>query len=97
MARPPSSLTQQVLFTGFISASMLVAAPAGQVVTFGNFIHNVASLEKSAAFYQDALGLELTGPLPISQRVFGLCLESAGGEALRNAGFGDARLHGAAS
>src|SRR5579862_5978439 len=70
MALSPFHLTQQVLFTGFISASFLAAAPAGQVVTFGNFIHNVVSLEKSAAFYQDALGLELTGPLPVSQRVF---------------------------
>ncbi len=70
MARSPSHLTQQVLFAGFLSASMLAAAPAGQVLTFGNFIHNVASLEKSAAFYQDALGLELTGSLPIPQRVF---------------------------
>ncbi len=49
---------------------MLAAAPAGQVVTFGNFIHNVANIEKSAAFYQEALGLELTGAAPVSQRTF---------------------------
>jgi catechol 2,3-dioxygenase-like lactoylglutathione lyase family enzyme len=60
----------RVLFTGAISAFLLAGAPAGVVVTFGNFIHNVASLEKSAAFYHDALGLELTGQAPIAQRAF---------------------------
>jgi catechol 2,3-dioxygenase-like lactoylglutathione lyase family enzyme len=61
---------RRVLFTSAISAFLLTGAPAGEVVTFGNFIHNVASLEKSAAFYQDALGLELTGQAPVAQRPF---------------------------
>ena len=61
---------RRVLLTGAISAFLLAGAPAGEVVTFGNFIHNVASLEKSAAFYHDALGLELTGQAPIAERAF---------------------------
>ena len=66
----PSTIPRRVLIMALISVSAFAVTPAGQVVTFGNFIHNVANLEKSAAFYQDALGLELTGPLPIAQRVF---------------------------
>jgi len=49
------------------SASLVVAAalahgqtvPAGEVVGVGNFIHNVANLDKSLEFYHDVLGLEL--------------------------------------
>ncbi len=37
------------------------AAPAGEVLGVGNFIHPVANLDKSIEFYRDAIGLQLTG------------------------------------
>jgi catechol 2,3-dioxygenase-like lactoylglutathione lyase family enzyme len=37
------------------------AAPAGEVLGVGNFIHVVANLDKSIEFYRDAIGLQLTG------------------------------------
>ncbi len=37
------------------------AAPAGEVLGVGNFIHAVANLDKSIEFYRDAIGLQLTG------------------------------------
>lgn len=40
--------------------ALLCCAPAfGQVVGVNNFIHSVADLDKSVAFYRDTLGLEL--------------------------------------
>jgi catechol 2,3-dioxygenase-like lactoylglutathione lyase family enzyme len=38
------------------------AAPTGLVVSCGNVIHTVANLDKTLAFYHDALGLEINGP-----------------------------------
>jgi catechol 2,3-dioxygenase-like lactoylglutathione lyase family enzyme len=64
------TLMRRTLFTAVFSALLLSGAPAGQVVTFGNLIHNVASLEDSAAFYHDALGLELAGAMPVAERRF---------------------------
>ncbi len=37
------------------------AAPAGEVLGPGNFIHVVSDLDKSIAFYHDVLGLDLPG------------------------------------
>jgi predicted enzyme related to lactoylglutathione lyase len=37
------------------------AAPAGEVLGVGNFIHVAEDLDKSIDFYRDAIGLELTG------------------------------------
>src|ERR1035438_7910388 len=37
------------------------AAPAGEVLGVGNFIHVVANHDKSIEFYRDVIGLELTG------------------------------------
>jgi len=65
-------MLKRVLFTGAVAALLLAGAPVGEVVSFGNFIHNVGSLEKSAALYHDALGLELQGQAPIAQRAFAL-------------------------
>ena len=37
--------------------------PASDLIGVGNFIHVVANLEKSLAFYKDALGMEPNGPI----------------------------------
>jgi len=58
---------KKILLIGALSASLLAADPAGEVVSFGNFIHVVGSLEKSLAFYHDALGLEMQGQAPASR------------------------------
>ncbi len=59
------SLSKGVMFqlalAAVLSAQAPQAAPAGDVVGFGNFSHVVTNLEKSIAFYQDALGLEVAG------------------------------------
>src|SRR5579862_9310736 len=44
------------------AASAQTAAPAGDVIGVGNFSHITADLDKSLAFYRDALGLEPAAP-----------------------------------
>jgi catechol 2,3-dioxygenase-like lactoylglutathione lyase family enzyme len=39
-------------------------AQNGDVLGAGNFTHIVSNLDKSAAFYRDVLGMELSGPVP---------------------------------
>jgi catechol 2,3-dioxygenase-like lactoylglutathione lyase family enzyme len=52
-----------------VFAALLATAAFGQpanktpVIAMQNFIHSVANLEKSVAFYRDVFGLELTGEL----------------------------------
>jgi catechol 2,3-dioxygenase-like lactoylglutathione lyase family enzyme len=43
------------------STVYLMAAPAGEVMTAGNFIHVMGNVDKTIAFYHDVLGLETTG------------------------------------
>jgi catechol 2,3-dioxygenase-like lactoylglutathione lyase family enzyme len=45
---------------GPLAAQAPQAAPAGEVVGVGNFAHIVADLDRSLAFYRDAIGLEVT-------------------------------------
>jgi catechol 2,3-dioxygenase-like lactoylglutathione lyase family enzyme len=47
---------------GLMAQTTPPAAPAGEVLGVGNFIHVVANLDKSIEFYRDVIGLELTGP-----------------------------------
>ncbi len=44
------------------SAGHAQPAPQGPVVGVGPFLHMVADLDNSIAFYRDTLGLKLTGP-----------------------------------
>ena len=47
----------------FVAGLVAIAVLAhAQVVGVGNFIHNVADLDKSIAFYRDVLGLQLQRP-----------------------------------
>jgi len=56
-------LAAVTVFTFAQTPSAAIAAPEGDVVGAGNFIHVVANVEKSLEFYHDVLGMELqTGP-----------------------------------
>ena len=48
------------LLSGAVFAQTNAPAP---VVGMQNFIHSVANLEKSVAFYRDVFGLEMNGEL----------------------------------
>ena len=43
-----------------LAAQTPPTAPAGEVIGVGNFAHIVADLDKTLAFYRDAIGLEVT-------------------------------------
>jgi len=45
-------------------ATGLAFAQTGDVIGSGNLTHIVANLDKSVAFYRDALGMTLSGPVP---------------------------------
>jgi predicted enzyme related to lactoylglutathione lyase len=49
---------------------LLAAAASGQVIGVGNFIHNVADLDKALAFYHDVLGMDLQGAAPSGPRPY---------------------------
>src|SRR6185437_11635493 len=44
--------------TAFVALPTSAASPAGEVLAPGNFIHVVAHLDKTMAFYHGVLGLE---------------------------------------
>ena len=46
-----------LLFT--LAAASLSAAPVGEIVTAGNFIHVVRNIDQTLAFYHDVVGLDL--------------------------------------
>ena len=59
-------LTSSLTLVAAVAATLSLAAqappasaPAGEVVGVGNFAHIVSDLDKSLAFYRDALGLEV--------------------------------------
>jgi catechol 2,3-dioxygenase-like lactoylglutathione lyase family enzyme len=55
------------------STMSLLAAPAGEVMSAGNFIHVIGNLDRTIAFYRDVLGLELNGqpgPRPFTENAF---------------------------
>jgi len=54
------NLLKIVLFQ--LALAAVLPAQPGDVVGFGNFSHVVASLERSIAFYHDALGLDIATP-----------------------------------
>jgi catechol 2,3-dioxygenase-like lactoylglutathione lyase family enzyme len=47
-----------------INAQAPPPAPAGEVVSVGNFAHIVADLDRSLGFYRDVLGLTVTSTIP---------------------------------
>jgi catechol 2,3-dioxygenase-like lactoylglutathione lyase family enzyme len=48
-----------LITTALLSASPAMAAPAGEVLGAGNFIHLIAHLDRTIAFYHDVLGLDV--------------------------------------
>ena len=59
------TLSKGVMFQ--LGLAAVLSAQSGDVVGFGNFSHVVTNLEKSIAFYQDALGLDIaTAPQAFS-------------------------------
>ena len=59
------SLSKSVMFQ--LGLAAVLSAQTGDVIGFGNFSHVVTNLEKSIAFYHDALGLDVaTAPQAFS-------------------------------
>jgi catechol 2,3-dioxygenase-like lactoylglutathione lyase family enzyme len=74
-----------LLLSGAMFAQTNAPAP---VAGMQNFIHSVANLEKSVAFYHDVFGLELNGELrPASANPTVLSLVNAAGAKFRAATF----------
>jgi catechol 2,3-dioxygenase-like lactoylglutathione lyase family enzyme len=68
------TLAVAVATTFTLSAQTPQSAPAGEVVGVGNFAHIVQDVDRSLAFYRDALGLEVAmsqpfGPNPAIEKL----------------------------
>ena len=55
---------RSVLLLAFFLLPAAVFSQTADVIGSGNFTHIVSNLDKSVAFYQDVLGMELSGPVP---------------------------------
>ncbi len=58
MSRPTASAIALLAFSFSLQAQGPAPAPAGLVTGVGNFTHIVENMDRSLAFYRDALGLE---------------------------------------
>jgi catechol 2,3-dioxygenase-like lactoylglutathione lyase family enzyme len=59
-----------IVFMAFTGLGMAQTAPAGEVIGVGNFLHVVSDAEKSVAFYQGVLGMDLQGAQPSGPRPY---------------------------
>ena len=59
-----------IVFMAFTGLGMAQTAPAGEVIGVGNFLHVVSDSEKSVAFYQGVLGMDLQGAPPNGPRPY---------------------------